>query len=124
MSRDIGYSDVFSSNSESQLCIQAAHEALTSLGCKPSAEENGAQVNGKMGMGWAIRIIGGMIAPATWFPVKLLVSVQDSGGQREVNVQVDENFGIGTLAGIKDKMQGRCDDIGSQLSSVLKERLS
>jgi hypothetical protein len=65
-------------------------------------------------MGWAIRLIGGIIAPVEWFPVKLSISIHDRDNQREVALRVDENFGFGSLLGVEKKMRGHCDDVGSQ----------
>ena len=38
--------------------------------------QGGTEYVGKVGMGWlADRIIGGLISPATWFPVGLAVTI-------------------------------------------------
>lgn len=118
-----GYAEAFSSKKSAQECVEAARDALSSIGCRPISGQNAAEVTGRVGMGWAVRIIGGLIAPATWFPVKLSVGIRLGANRREVTVCADENFGFGSLLGIEKKMRARCDDLGNQVSHLLKTRL-
>ena len=122
MSR-FGYADSFSSERSAQECLQTARDSLSSIGCQPVAGSSAMEITGKVGMGWAIRLIGGLIAPATWFPVSLSVGVHDAGDRREITVRADENFGFGSLLGVEKKMRGRCDDLGIQISHLLRIRL-
>ena len=122
MSR-FGYADFFSSDRSARECLQAARDSLSSIGCQPRADQGGMEISAKTGMGWAIRLIGGLIAPATWFPVRLSVGSRDSGDRREIAVRADENFGVGSLLGVEKKMRTRCDDLGNQISQLLRTRL-
>ncbi len=122
MSR-FGYEDVFSSKRSAQECAQAAREAFSTIGCRPTEGQDGTEFTGKAGMGWAIRIIGGLIAPATWFPVSLSVRITEGDAGRLVAVRADENFGVGTLAGVEEKMRARCDELGGRITHLLKTRL-
>jgi hypothetical protein len=74
-------------------------------------------------MGWVIRLIGGVLSPARWFPIKLHVIVRDGGEHRELTVRVEENFGVGSLLGVEKKIRAHCDDVGRQLGGFLKSRL-
>jgi len=65
-------------------CDEAAEKALSEAGCKKIGyrqfgPEKKFEYFGAVGMGWVFRLIGGILAPATLFPVRLLVSVQDNG---------------------------------------------
>jgi len=122
MSR-FGYADSFSSKRSAQECAEAARHALSSMGCRPTAGQEGTEIEGKVGMGWAIRLIGGLIAPASWFPVRLSVSIRDGDDGRQVTVRADENFGVGSLMGVEKKMRERCDNLGNQISRLLRTRL-
>src|SRR6266540_5485249 len=122
MSR-FGYADSFSSDRSAQECLQTAHDALSSIGCQPVAGQGGMEITGEMGVGWAIRLVGGLIAPATWFPVSLSVGIRDGGDRREVSVRADENLGFGTLLGVEKKMRARCDDLGDHIGRLLRARL-
>lgn len=123
MSR-FGYADSFSSDRSAQECLQAARDSFLSIGCQPAAGQGDMEITGKMGMGWAIRLIGGLIAPATWFPVSLSVGVRDTGEQREITVRADENFGFGSLLGVEGKMRARCNELGNQIGRLLRTRLA
>lgn len=122
MSR-FGYNDSFLSAKASQECLQAATEVLSSLQCRPSPNEEGTEIGGRLGKGWAIRLIGGLIAPEEWLPVRLSVGVRDSGDQRKVTIRVDENFGRGSLLGVEQKMRDHCDALGGEVSRLLRSRL-
>lgn len=118
-----GYVDFFSSDRPAQECLQAARESLSSLGCRKVAAQDAMEVTGKVGMGWVVRLIGGVLAPATWVPVSLFVGVRDLGDRREITVRADENFCIGSLLGVGQKMRARCDDLGNQIGRLLRSRL-
>ena len=118
-----GYANSFSSNRSVSECLQVARDVLASAGCKNVDGQGGAEITGTAGMGWAIRLVGGLMAPATWFPVKLSVSIVDAGDRREINVRADENFGVGSLLGVEQKMRSRCDELGNQINSLLVTRL-
>ena len=122
MSR-FGYADSFSSEKSARDCLQAAQDSLSSIGCQPRASQGGMEITGKMGMGWAIRLVGGLLAPATWFPISLAVGIRDAGERREITVRADENFGVGSLLGVDQKMRTRCDELGNQISHLLRTRL-
>ena len=122
MSR-FGYAEVFSSKRSAPECAEAARDVLSSIGCRPIASQDGTTFTGKVGMGWAIRLIGGLIAPATWFPVSLSVGISEGTDGRLVAVHADENFGFGSLLGVEKKMRARCDDLGEQITHLLKTRL-
>lgn len=122
MSR-FGYSNTLSSKSSFQECVKSAHDVLSSLGCRPSHSQDGTELTGKVGMGWVIRIIGGLIAPAKWFPVKLSVRICEETDGRLVAICADENFGLGSLLGVEKKMRTRCDEIGEQIFQLLKTHL-
>lgn len=122
MSR-FGYTESFFSARSGQECLQAAADALSSLGCRPAPAADGTEVSGSMGKGWAIRLLGAVIAPVEWFPVRLSIGVRDTGKQREVTLRVDENFGPGSLVGVEKKIRAHCDGLGGRLSRLLKDRL-
>ncbi len=122
MSR-FGYNDSFSSTKPAQECFKATCDALFLLGCHPVPNEDDTEITGKMGMGWAIRIIGGIIAPAKWFPVRFSADIYDKGDQRKIVISVDENMGFGFLLGMEKRLREYCDDIGSQLVRLIKTRL-
>lgn len=119
-----GYADSFSSQRSVEECVLAARDALTSVGCKSVVNRGEKEVAGKIGMGWAIRLLGGLMTPPNWFPVSVWVSVIDAGDRRDVQVHADENFGPGSLLGIEQKVRARCNDLGVQINQSLKSRLN
>jgi len=123
MSR-FGYAGCVSSDRSPQECLQAVRDCFLAIGCQPGAGANDMAISGKMGRGWAIRLVGGLIAPATWFPIRLTVSLHEKDGRREIAVHVEENFGIGSLIGIEEKARSRCDAVGQDLVRLLKHRLA
>jgi len=58
MSR-FGYRETFSSKRSAQECAKATLDVLASIGCNPHADLDGTEITCKVGMGWAIRLIGG-----------------------------------------------------------------
>jgi len=123
MSR-FGYRETFSSKRSAQECAKATLDVLASIGCNPHADLDGTEITGKVGMGWAIRLIGGLIAPATMFPVRLSVGISEGTDGRLLTVRADENFGIGSLLGVERKMRDRCDALGKQITHLLKTCLA
>jgi hypothetical protein len=121
MSR-FGYVESFSSTKSLQECRQVAQEAIFSIGCK-QVESDNTDAIGNIGRGWAIRLIGGFIAPRSWCPVKVSVAVRDMGDHRNIAIRAEENIGFGSLAGFERKMRWRCDDVGKDLTQFLKHRL-
>ena len=85
--------------------------------------QGGTEYAGKVGMGWAVRLIGGLISPATWFPVRLAVTIIDSTEGHQISVTSEEDFGFGSLVGVETKMRARCDDLEKQITHNLKIRL-
>lgn len=122
MSR-FGYADSFATGRSAQECLDAARDALVTLGCRPEPGRNDMEISGRTGKGWAMRLLGGMIAPASWFPVRLSVSIHEEGDQREVSLRADEDFGSGSLWGVEQRMRKYCDDVGSQLGRLLRTGL-
>lgn len=60
---------------------------------------------GKQGRGWLIRLVGGLLTPASWFPVTLSVTISERSADCQITVCVDENFGFGSLIGIEKKIR-------------------
>ena len=122
MSR-FGYAESFTTGRSTQECLDTARDALSTLGSRPEPSQNDMEISGRIGKGWAMRLLGGLIAPVSWFPVRLAVSIHEEGGQREVSLRADENFGAGSLRGVEERTRKYCDDVGGQLSRLLRTRL-
>src|SRR4051812_11564255 len=123
------YSRSYSTTASATACDEAAEKALSETGCKKIGyrqfgPERKFEYFGTVGMGWVFRLIGGILAPATLFPVRLLVSVADNRVAREITVTAAEDFGFGTLFGIEKKMRMRCDDLAAQMVEDLAAHLS
>ena len=98
-------------------------QVLENLGSKPIRDTN-FSATGTQGMGWAIRLLGAILAPVEWFPIRLRVTVNDDGETRLVTVMVEENFGFGTLVGVETKIRNHCEKVSNQLSAQLGRYLS
>lgn len=127
MSR-FSYADSLTSNRLAPECCDAVEKSLSLVGCKaikchPMNTQDGTEYVGKVGMGWAIRILGGLISPATWFPVRLTVTVIEGIEGRRITVTSEEDFGLGSLIGVEKKMRARCDDLEKQITHNLRTRL-
>ena len=102
-------------------CLEAAREELARMAAEPRAE--GGQLVGKLGSGWKVRLLGTTFASPESFPLRIVIGVREGAEAREVGVWVEEAFGAGSLAGIGEKVQRRCDEVGTALASRLEARL-
>jgi hypothetical protein len=118
-----GFADSFVSQRSLDECRTAARAAIVESGAKLKGASHDTEIVGTSGSGIVIRLIGGLIAPARWFPTRLSVTLQDDGGERRVEVSVVENFGLGTLAGIEEKVGAHCKQVCADLAASLKRAL-
>jgi hypothetical protein len=118
-----GFSESFISGRSKDECRAAATDTLERAGSKPSVDDRG-RIVGTLGSKFLIRLLGAFLAPTTSFPVQISVAVSDAGDERQIDLRVEENFGIGSLKGIEQKVRGYCDQLGSELVATLKRALA
>ena len=101
--------------------LEEVSSILRNLGFKIVSFKNGEEVLAKKGNKLGIRLIGELLAPVSWFPVKVKIHISTNNEINELLfIEVGEDFGIGSLKGITGKYQKYCDDIASKLISELK----
>jgi len=70
-----------------------------------------------------IRAMGAFLAPKSWIPLRITVYVESNEGERQVMVKAEDDFGFGSLIGVKDRFINRCNEFQHRFTEDLKLKL-
>lgn len=120
MSR-FSYEDQLTTSASVDEAADAVRHALTRLGAKP--ESAGEVVVGRLGSQWKVRLLGLALGSISWMPLRITVEVADPGPVRSIRLDVAEDFGYGSLAGVEGRARARCQEVLTQLVDEVESRL-
>ncbi|MCE6959596.1 hypothetical protein LAZ40_11065 [Cereibacter sphaeroides] len=110
-------------------CCDAVEKAMRLAGCKSveRVEQASACVafTGTTGNSLGLRLLGALLAPASWIPVRLTVKVEENSGTGELVIRTvaEENFGFGSLIGVEKKFRAHCELLEKQLAEAIRLNL-
>lgn len=119
------YQDQIATSASVDESIDAARSALAELGAKPRAVDGVADgvVVGGLGSRLRVRLIGLTFGSVETLPIKIRVEVIDQGTDRSIRLDVAEDFGFGSLAGVEGKCRTRCQVVLAKATDGVASRL-
>jgi hypothetical protein len=83
-------------------------------------EANSRRIEATMGSGLKTRFIGGLFVSKETLPVKLILLMNESGGETDVDATIQDNLGFGLKTGMVDEYKEYIQSLFDELARALQ----
>src|SRR6266481_1653987 len=116
----ISYEERISTTRTAQECLESVKSALTVLGGQICASDS-HEVTGKLGSRSKTVVLGRWCFSADALPVVVRAKVNDNGEARELELIVEEDFGVLPLGRLEGRYPAWCREVAGQLAANCRE---